>query len=30
MMGQDVVSGDTISWSVEPSGVAVILLDPDC
>ena len=28
--GQDVVVGDTISWEVEPNGVAVITLDPDC
>jgi hypothetical protein len=28
--GQDVVVGDTINWEVEPNGVAVIILDPDC
>ncbi len=30
MPGQDVVVGDRISWEVEPVGVAVITLDPDC
>ena len=30
MSGQDVVVGDKISWEVEPDGVAVITLDPDC
>ena len=26
----DVVMGDTVSWDVEPDGVAVVTLNPDC